>query len=85
MELSEYLQEGCAIGDMYDITQESTSQYESNYKLDQYFMDKFNSDEGNDEIYDDSENVFDVIDRLISGNKTVAMHDENYPLLSIGD
>ena len=70
---------------MYDITQESASQYESNYKLDQYFMDKFNSDKGNNEIYDDSENVFDVIDRLISGNKTVAMDDENYPLLSIVD
>ena len=48
-------------------------------------MDKFNSDKGNNEIYDDSENVFDVIDRLISGNKTVAMDDENYPLLSIVD
>ena len=88
MELAEYLQEGGTIKTLNELTKGSTSQYEANYKLEQFFTEKYLDEELDidEELNnDEDEDFLNFINALASQNDANAQIDVEDPLFVLGN
>lgn len=88
MELAEYLQEGGTIKSLNELTKGSTSQYEANYKIEQFFEEKYLDEELDidKELNDDENEDFpDFINALTLQYDSNGQSDVEDPLLVIGN
>ena len=88
MELAEYLQEGGTIKSLNELTKGSTSQYEANYKLEQFFTEKYLDEELDidKELNDDeNENFLNFINSLTSQDDANEQSGVEDPLFVIGN
>lgn len=88
MELAEYLQEGGTIKSLNELTKGSTSQYEANYKIEQFFEEKYLDEELDidKELNDDENEDFpDFINALTLQYDANEQSDVEDPLLVIGN